>query len=392
MMLAIHGGEAVRQLPMPARPQYGIEERNAANTVVASGNLSGFLADNSSAFYGGPQVLALEEAWRQRFRVKYAVAMNSATSCLFAAVQAVTAPGDSVVVTPWSMSASATCALSARAVPEFHDIELETYGLGQSQLFRKKPKALVLVHLFGMPAKSLDFYRQYCSEKQITLIEDAAQAPGATWHNKPVGTFGEIGVFSLNRHKQIQAGEGGIAVTDSAALASRLQAIRNHGEILGIPGLFGGNYRMGEVEAAIGKVQLGRLDDLIEPRQRNAEYLRQELEGLEGLRVPVATKFSNPVYYLYPIRVDVGADVFAEALTAEGIKASQYVLPLYKLPTLRRYARVDETDDWDWWYPNVNRAWEETVVLEHIHANMTAEDLNDVVTAIRKVHKHREEL
>ena len=138
--LALLGGEPVRRLPMPPRPPYGIEERNRANEVVASGSLSGFLAGPGDGFLGGPRVRDLERAWCKRFGVKHAVAMNSGSSCLDGAVRALgIGPGDEVICTPWSMSASATCVLKAGATPVFADIEPETYGLDHDAVYQASP-------------------------------------------------------------------------------------------------------------------------------------------------------------------------------------------------------------------------------------------------------------
>ena len=374
---------------MPPRPPYGLGERNAANYVVASGNLSGYLGEPGEGFLGGPKVRDLEAAWRRRLGVKYAVAMNSATSCLFGAVQAVTEPREGVLVTPWSMSASAVCVREARCEPIFRDIDPQTYAMQYSHQVHNSVTAIVLVHLFGCPAHSTMGLRDYALNNDIALIEDACQAPGAMWQDRHVGTIGKVGIFSLNRHKQIQAGEGGIAVTDDEEIAAFLRGFRNHGENGNFrKGYWGGNYRLGEVEAAIGEVQLGRLDELVGPRIRNAAYLDKGLAELDGVVTPFVPRGLKHVYYLYAVRVPGSAERWGQALTREGVPAGTYVKPLYRLPVLSGFVNPDDGDV----FPEVERAYREVVVLPHIHAGMMEEDLDDVISAFQKVWKHREEL
>lgn len=397
MTLAIHGGDQVRRLPMPPRPPYGLGERNAANMVVASGNLSGFLAQPGEEFHGGEHVRALEEAWRTYFGVKYAVSMNSATSCLFAAIAALDlAPRDEVIVPPWSMSASVACVRAAGATPVFADIDPETYGLSAHSVAKAvtpHTKAIVIVDLFGCPPRDIDEIASY----GFPIIEDAAQACGAIANVDDLavfaGTVGDIGIFSLNRHKTIECGEGGIAVTNDDEMAGFLRGYRNHGEVINYrKGYVGGNLRMPENLAAIAKVQLDRLEELTEPRWKNAERLTEALSQLEGITPPCVPPDTRHVYYLYAVRVPGSAEKFAQALTAEGVPTSPYVEPLYRIPAFRGYARRDDSNDWEGWYPEVERAHREVVVIPHIHAGMQDFDIDDVIAAFQKVHAHRDEL
>ena len=381
MTLAIHGGKPVRRLPMPPRPPYGIAERNAANSVVASGNLSGFLANPGEAFLGGPKVRDLEAAFCEKFGVKYAVAMNSGSSCLDGAVKALgIGPGDEVIVTPWSMSASATCVLKAGATPVFADIEPETYGLDATSVAKAvtpKTRAIVLVDLFGCPARDTGEIATW----GIPIIEDAAQAVGASAFDLLAGTCADIGVFSLNRHKTIECGEGGIAVATQSNLAQRLRDYRNHGEVR--RGMLGGNYRLPEVSAAIAEVQLDRLEELTEPRIYNAGRLTEVLSELDGITPPHVPEGLRHVYYLYAVRVPDAAN-WAKALTAEGIPTSTYVEPLYHLP-----AFLPSGSPKQHWCPEAERACREVVVIPHVHAGMTDGDIDDAMAAFVKIWRNR---
>lgn len=390
MTLAIHGGKRLRTNPWPPRPPYGLGERNVANEVVATGQLSGFLGEAGDSFLGGPRVLALEKAWCEKFGVRYAVSMNSATSCLFAAVKALgIGPGDEVIVTPWSMSASASCVLAAGATPVFADIEPQGYGLASDSVswaITPRTKAIVAVHLFGYPA-DLDGLHP-----EIPVIEDAAQAIGASYYGRPVGTIRDIGVYSLNRHKTLQVGEGGMAVTDDLEIAEKLRGYRNHGEALGAMEV-GGNYRLGEIEAAIATVQLSRLEELTEPRVRNAKRLTEALSELDGLTPPRIPEELTHAYYLYAVRItEKLPGMFHMALRAEGIPVQRYVEPLYRLPVFGHTAPWQVAQGIRDAHPEVERAHRDVVATDLIHAGMTDEDLDDIIKAFQKVWTHREEL
>ncbi len=222
-----------------------------------SGNLSQFLGTWSKDFYGGPAVrAAMEEAWAAYFKVKHAISVNSATSGLYAALGALDLkPGDEVIVTPHTMSATASGILLYGAVPVFADIDPNTYRLSPEDVKSKltpRTKAIMVVDLFGHPAE-FNALKDIVKARNIKLIEDAAQAPGALYKGSWAGTQGDMGVFSLNYHKTIHCGEGGVIVTNDDDLANRLCLIRNHGEVVvkskgdaGLNRLIGFNYRRSE--------------------------------------------------------------------------------------------------------------------------------------------------
>jgi perosamine synthetase len=397
--LAIRGGDPVRADPFPPRPALGRAERDAVNAVLDSGVLSQFIGAWGHDFAGGPQVRSLERAWAERFGVRHALSMNSATSALYAGVAAAgVGPGDEVIVSPYTMSASVTCAVVNGATPVFADIEPATFCLDPASVAERiteRTRAIVVVDLFGCPA-DMDAIMAIAREHDLVVIEDAAQAPGATYRGRHAGTLGHIGVFSLNYHKTIQCGEGGIAVTDDERLAERLALARNHGEAvvadMGRPhaDVLGFNYRMTEIEAAIAEAQLARLEELTEPRIAHARRLSDGLAGLEGITPPVVPEHCRHVFYLYVLRVDPDAlgasrSAFAAALQAEGVPVVEgYVEPLYRQPLHR-----DRPAD----CPVCERMYEREVLWHPlVHAGLAAADVDDVVAAVRKVHAHREEL
>src|SRR4051794_8679313 len=320
---------------------------------MRSGVLSQFIGAWGEDFRGGPRVRSLERAWAERFGVEHALSMNSATSALNAAVAAAgVGPGDEVIVSPYTMTASAVCALVNGAIPVFADIEPDTFCLDPESVrahVTPRTKAIVAVDIFGCPA-DMTAIMAIAREHDLVVIEDAAQAPGAQRDGRYAGALGHIGVFSLNYHKTIQCGEGGVAVTDDDRLAERLVLARTHGEAVvaamgsSASDVLGFNYRLGEMEAAIGEVQLSRLDELTEPRIAHAERLRAGLEPLEGITPPAVPEGARHVYYVHAIRVDEGVlgvtrDAFAAAVQGEGIPiVAGYIPPLYKQPLYRERA------------------------------------------------------
>ncbi len=414
MTLAIDGGRPVRSQPFPTCNTIGAEERRAVLEVLDSGVLSQFVGVWGPDFFGGPRVQALEAAWADYFGIRHAVSMNSATSCLYAAVGAAgVGPGDEVIVSPYTMSASAAAAIVYGAVPVFADIDPDTFCLDPASVAERitdRTRAIIGVDLFGHPAPWASL-RALAAGRDIVLIEDAAQAPGATVNGRYAGTLGDIGVFSLNYHKTIHSGEGGIAVTDDPVLAERLQMIRNHGEAVvkargtdNIVNLVGFNYRMTEIEAAIALEQLRKLESLVAPRTVAADYLTKRLTNLPGITPPVVRPRVRHGYYVYAFKYDetvTGADRgwLATALKAEGIPVTTgYVEPLYRQPMYQRGIAIGPggfpfrqaggalRSYPDGLCPVTERMHErELLYLSFLHAGLSEADLDDVATAFEKV-------
>ena len=350
--LAILNGKPEITRPLAFFNRIGEEECAAAQRVLKRGVLSGFIGAPGPDFDGGPEVQALEVAWREKFHVRYAVSVNSATSGLYAAIGAAgVGPGDEVIVPPYTMSATAMAPLVYGAVPVFADIEPETFCIDLDavrSLITPKTRAIIAVNLFGHPAR-LHELRALANEQGLILIEDNAQAPLATENGRYAGTIGHIGVFSLNRHKHIQTGEGGVCTTDDDALALRLRLIRNHGENLtehygidDLANLVGFNYRLNELSAAVGLSQLEKSEAIIAEREAYARRLSDGVSGLPGLTPPAVRAGCRHVYYVWPARYDaatvgVPRHIFAKALKAEGVPMDEgYVKPLYLLPVFQR--------------------------------------------------------
>lgn len=349
--LALLGGKKLIESQFPLYNSYGQEEVDAANRVLRSGVLSKFIGAWHEDFYGGPEVRAFEAEWASYFGAKFAVAVNSNTSGLMAAIGAIgIEPGDEVIVSPWTMCASATSILVWNGIPVFADIEPETFNLDPKSIERAispRTRAIVVTDIFGHPA-DMQAIMLIAKKYNLMVIEDAAQAPGAKYHGKYAGTLANIGVFSLNYHKHIHTGEGGICVTDSAEFAERMQLIRNHAEAVvagkgvdNISNMIGFNFRMGEIEAAMGREQLKKLNRFVQQRIDAADRLSAALSMLDGLQVPIIKPGCDHVYYVYPIILDtkhLGVAKFkiVDALIAEGVPSvmrgyiNLHLLPMYQ--------------------------------------------------------------
>ena len=348
--LALLGGTPVIQKEFKKYNPLGREELDAAKNVIDSGVLSQFLGCWHEDFYGGPKVQEFEMEAAKYFGVKHAVTVNSWTSGLVAAVGAIgIEPGDEVIVSPWTMSASATAILHWNGIPVFADIDIDTYNLCPDSILKNispQTKAIMVVDIFGQSA-DMDLIMEIAKEYKLKVISDTAQAPGALYGDRYAGTCADVGGFSLNYHKHIHTGEGGILVTNDDDIAERLQLIRNHAEVVvedkGVKNLInmvGHNFRLGEIECAMGIEQLKKLKGLVQSRQLLAETLTEGLKSLEGLKTPSQFKNRTHVYYVYAMQLDlevlqVSRQKIVEALAAEGVIVSSgyqniHLIPLYQ--------------------------------------------------------------
>ena len=416
--LALLGGTPVITAPFAEYPSMGKAEEEAVRRVVQSGCLSGFFGSPGPEFGGGPEVQGFEAEWTARFGVAHTVSVNSATSGLIAAMGAIgLSPGDEVIVPPWTMSASVAAPIFYGGIPVFADIEDETFCIDPERVaaeITSKTKAVVAVNMFGHPAR-LAQLRKLCDANDIYLIEDNAQAPLGSEQGRYTGTIGHIGIYSLNFHKHIHTGEGGLCVTNDDDLATRLRLIRNHGENCtdmldggAITNMVGMNLRMTEMSAAVGRVQLAAADAHVEARESIANRLTEGLQGLEGLSPPVTRDGCRHNFYVWMMKIDeaklgLSRALFSEALSAEGFPhATGYVAPLYRLPMFRKRIALGR-DGWP--FTLSERRYDDLhcPVTEDMHNRRAllfepcAYDLDDadvdrLIAAVRKVHAGRGQL
>lgn len=425
--LAIKGGHPTRTKLFPAYNTIGSEEKAAVQEVLDSGNLSQYLGAWTGDFFGGPKVRKLEEAWCEAVGSQFAISVNSNTSGLFAAVGALgIGPGDEVIVSPYTMSASAVAPLVYGGVPVFADIDPETFCMDPrsiEQQITPRTKAILVVHIFGHPA-DMDPIMQIARKHGLKVIEDCAQAPMGRYKNKFVGTIGDLGVFSLNYHKHIHTGEGGIVVTNDASLAEKIQLIRNHAEnvveakgVADLTNMIGYNYRMTEIEAAIGIEQLKKLPRLLEQRLQNAAFLHEAIGNINGLYSPKwVEEPSLHTFYVQPVKYNedvfgVHRNEFVNAVKAElpsavlretaPLLGAGYVRPLYLQPIYQQRAAFAFNND----RFNSNVSYEKGIcpVTEQMHFHdlithefmrpgMERTDMEDVVRGFEKVARYINEL
>jgi dTDP-4-amino-4,6-dideoxygalactose transaminase len=419
---AILGGTPTRTRPYPPPNFIGAEEKRLVMQVLDSGVLSAYVAHHGPFFEGGAMVHALEDELRKRFGVEHAVSVNSATSGLHAAIAAaLCGPGDEVIVSPYTMSASASMITVTGATPVFADIRPDTFCLDLDDVRRKlsaRTRAIVVVNIFGGTAE-LHEMRKLCDERGIVLIEDNAQAPGAVHRGALAGTIGHMGVLSFNCHKTIQCGEGGAVLTNDAVLADRLRLMRNHGEVVlaqrptvpdELRGLVGFNYRLTELGSAVALAQIRRLDELTLPRIEMAQRVTEGLRGIDGITPPFVADGDTHVYYVYPFKVDAAKlgltrDELHRALAAEGIAcAPGYVLPIYLQPMFDdRVAKQKAGFGAGVWHPRpesgVRYARGICPVAERMHfvelmttniirADFGEAEAKEMVQAVRKIVEH----
>lgn len=417
---ALLGGKPVRTSAIPWTSTMGDEELHAVVEVMKSGTLSAFLANSGEKFLGGARVKELENAFCRRFGAKHSISVNSATTALHTAIAACgIGPGDEVIVSPYTMVASASAILMNCAAPVFADLDPYTYTIDPETieaLITPRTKAILTVNIFGLPSNLPDIVG-LAKKHGLRVIEDNAQSPGATIDGKEAGTFGDIGVFSLNYHKIIHSGEGGVLLTNDEELAYRCQLIRNHGEValdeLGDMDTvaLGSNYRMSELHAVIGTEQLKKLDGFLKKRRALAEKISRglrEFEGMQGVTIPEGYTHS---YYVYPIRYDadiwgVRRGTFAMAMKKEGFPIGEgYVKPIY-LMNLYQHKRVFNSSQYPFAFiDHPVQKYEKGIcpVVEDLHDRtlltadicrepFTEENIDEFMEAIRKIWNHREQL
>lgn len=347
-------------------------EIEAVLTVMRSGWLS-----------IGPRLEAFEAGVAARAGRKYGVGVNSGTSALHLCVRALgITDGDEVITTPFSFIATTNCLLFERARPIFVDIDPKSYNMDPSAIeeaITPRTKAILPVEVFGNTAH-FDQYEQIARKHGLAMIEDSCEALGGMLNNRPAGNFGECGVFAFYPNKQITTGEGGILVTDSEEMRDLCVSMRNQGRS-GDAWLsharLGYNYRLSEIAAALGEVQMQRLDEILTKRRQVARLYDEALGDIEDIHLPPMTERDNASWFVYVIRLSdrfsqSDRDAILSRLRSEGISCRNYFVPIHIQPYIMEML---DTKDGD--FPVTERIAARTIALPFF-ANLSAAQIRRV--------------
>jgi perosamine synthetase len=350
-----------------ARPLIGHEEREAVDRVLRSGMLA-----------QGPEVAAFEREFAEHFELgRPCVALNSGTSGLHLGLLSCgVGPGDEVIVPSFTFAATANSVALTGATPIFADIDADSFCLDAASVeaaVTERTVGIMPVHLYGHPA-NMPALQEVADRHGLRIFEDAAQAHGAVLNGTPVGAFGAFAMFSLYPTKNMTAGEGGMVSVADAATEHKLRLYRNQGmERAYENAVVGYNNRMSDIHAAIGRVQLTKVEGWTKQRQGNAIYLTRHLNGVT---VPTAADGAVHVYHQYTVRVEDDRDGMCKALREEFSIGSGifYPIPNHRLPSFNVDADLPETE----------RAAKECLSLP-VHPSLSQQDLDRIVTAVDKL-------
>jgi dTDP-4-amino-4,6-dideoxygalactose transaminase len=354
-----------------AQPLISDEEIDEVVKVLKSG----FIAQ-------GPKVAEFEEKFAEYIGVEHAVATTSGTTALHLALMALgIEKGDEVITTPFSFAATANSILFTGAKPVFADINSQTYNINPQKIqeaITDKTKAIMPVHLYGQPA-NMGPIKKIAEENDLWIIEDAAQAHGAQYQDQMVGSLGDIACFSFYPTKNMTTGEGGMITTDSDELADVARMLRSHGESERYSHtVLGYNFRMTDIAAAIGLVQLKRLDGFTKSRIENAEYLTTHVNTIEGITPPYVLDQVKHVFHQYTVRVENGKrDDVKEFLTGLGIGTGvHYPKTIYDQKLYQDLGIGGNC-------PQAEKAASEVLSLP-VHPGLSTEDLTEIVDLLEE--------
>jgi perosamine synthetase len=350
-------------------PQIGKEEIDAVIKVLKSGILTNGLG-------AGPMVTKFEKAYAKFAKTKHAIAVNSGTAALHAATMGANIkPGDEIILPSFTFVATAEVVVMMGAKPVFVDIDAETCNISLRKIEKaitKRTKAIMPVDLYGLPS-DMQSIREIADKHGLRVIEDACQAHGATYKGKPPGAFSDVACWSFYVSKNMTTGEGGMITTDDDELAEKMWFIRSHGEKEKYKSLmFGHNYRMPEIQAAIGYVQLEKLPKFLAKRRTNAKRLTGILSKTRKLKLPKEPKGYKHSWYLYTVRLKSGdkkeRDKIIEKLKQKGIGVGvYYVNPIHLMPPYKSFGKYK--------LPETEKAAQQVFSLP-VHSGVTTEQID----------------
>jgi len=389
--LALHGGPPVRSSLLPYG-RHNLEDDDVA--AVLESLRGGWLTT-------GPTIGRLERAVAERVGARHAVAVSSGTAALHAAVFAAgIGPGDEVIAPPLTFAATTNVVLYQGGLPVFADVRADTLTLDPDDVERRltpRTRAVIAVDYAGQPC-DLDALRGLTRRRGLVLIEDAAHALGAEYHGRPLGALADLTTWSFHPVKHVTTGEGGMITTDDAGLAARCARFRNHGiatdaaereargdwfyEMTDL----GFNYRLTDLQCALGLAQLAKLDRFLQRRRAVAERYRAALDDLAALSLPAVAPDVSHAWHLFPVllqleRLSADRRTVFSALRAEGIGVNVHYIPVYWHPYYQRLGYEKGL------CPRAEAVYERLLTLPLFPA-MNERDVDDVVRAVRKVVGH----
>lgn len=352
-----------------AKPIIGEEEIENVVEVLKSGMIA-----------QGPRVAEFEQKFADWVGAKYGIAVNSGTAALHVALLSYgIGEGDEVITTPFTFIATGNSILYTGAKPVFADIDLKTYTMNPESieaLITEHTKAILPVQLYGQSA-NMDKINDIAEKHGLMVIEDAAQAHGATCNGRKVGSLGDMSCFSFYPTKNMTTSEGGIITTDDEELAENAKIFRAHGASVRYHhDEVGYNFRMTDISAAIGLAQLDKIDGFNDKRIKNAAYLNEGLKDVDGIITPYCAYDSKHVYHQYTIRVEGNRDDWVDIINECGVGTGiHYPIPLYNQPIYKSLGITGNC-------PRAELAANSVISLP-VHPSLTKEDLDLVIEAVK---------
>ena len=369
------------------------DEKKAVMKVMESQLLSSL---------AGNVVETFEKEFAEYIGVKHAIAVNSGTAALHISIASLDiGPGDEVIIPPFTFIATASSILHNNAIPIFADIDNQSYTLDPESVKKKisnKTRAILPVHLAGITA-DMGPLLDIAKENNLHIIEDACQSHGAKYNGKKVGSIGDLGTFSFYPSKNMTTGEGGIVTTNSSKLARQCRLLRHHGEPYWYAyNRLGWNYRMTEIQGALGRVQLKKLDEYIKIRNENAQYLTDAVNDISGIDPPYVPEYCEPAYNywigrIHPDVIGLDKDQFISKFPNSKIL---YPKPLYETKLFQKKIGYPKGCPWSCPFygkeidytkinlPIVEKVAKEIFALD-IYPGISKEELDDNISIMRKL-------
>jgi len=340
----------------------------------------------------GPRLREFEQRIAEYTGVKYAVAVNSGTSALHLIIRAMgVTEGDEVITTPFSFIASANCVLFEKAKPVFVDIDPLTLNMAPDLIEKKitgRTKAILAVDVFGHPAE-WGRLEEIAGKHGLRLIEDSCEALGSEYNGRKTGSFGNAGAFAFYPNKQITTGEGGIIVTGNKRISELCESMRNQGRSPGDGWLghtiLGYNYRISEINCALGIAQMGRIDEILAKRAEVADIYNSRLKEIDDIDTPhISSRGIKISWFVYVVRLKENfsraqRDMILAGLRAEGIECGDYFPPIHLQPLYRGISGYREGD-----FPVAESVSERTIALP-FYNNLSEEQIEYVVRTLKQV-------